>query len=985
MTRQEYPWFRLTRILLLIALAGCCTTVLYTRVYSQFDRMRIKLVSTERPSSQGIVSVTLQERTRALVGSGRRNVATDPERYLPRLAGTPVAIVLRLGNGEVSRTVAVSINDSEIGRIVLLPEQLVRVDFNRLNRPSLRSGDKFELRSNGDGWSLHSLEISNTHGFSRGHFSFVITPFSTDRYDYVAPSTITSLLVFGVLLLLSLSLLRFDQNKIIRFIQAAVITVILSFFCTILSISMVSKYQVLLSISTFWLCAGILYLPVCLGQFLRILGAVYTALPNQIHTRISWVFRIARARFVSLTEEQKVNFYRLLSVFGLTALVVPYPLFGVLTQSPEFFAARNTKLSDVIILAFVLCVVLPGLIVMTELAVEKINKRAAKLFRSLILVLLTVAMVLPWLKDLGSIDLYIQFALALTAGIALAIGYHRVDAVRLFIVLLSPATIVVPILFILNADVRGALIPTNQAFVTPKIEQAPPIVFVVFDEFPLNSLLNENYEIDSGRYPHFATLAENGYWFRNTSTVSSQTMWALPAILSGTYPTARGAVPTRRYYPNNAFTVLSGQYQMTVFGRFLQLCPPSVCTYDQEVPPETLTALMADLGMVWLHIVLPEPLTKNLPTIVGDWRGFAKARYKDLRQPNRDERMAQFDRFLMAIDGSLKPRFNFLHSMFPHMPFDHVPSGQRYTAPDYQGTQEQGRKLFEGASANYADMLHQRHLLQVGFVDNLVGRLLDHLKKHNVYDETLIIITADHGSSFREGVPRRALTSENYSDIMLVPLFIKLPGQKTGIISDRNVETIDILPTIASILSIELPFNVDGRSLFNQNVQEKDGKTFIQRSLRKSNLMELDDGVANSYLSLQRKVERFGTRTQHGLYSTAGTTQLLGNDISTFRQTKRSRVKTRLSNPAKFSRVDLAKGRLPLYVRGTVRTRKTDQIRLAIAVNGRIAATTQPYKEKGKRVFATLIPEEYLKDGPNDLKIFVIGRNKGRFVLRSTD
>ncbi len=89
MTRQEYPWLRLTRILLLIALAGCCTTVLYTRVYSQFDRIRIKLVSTERPSSQGIVTVTLQERTRALSGSGRRSVATDPERYLPRLAGTP--------------------------------------------------------------------------------------------------------------------------------------------------------------------------------------------------------------------------------------------------------------------------------------------------------------------------------------------------------------------------------------------------------------------------------------------------------------------------------------------------------------------------------------------------------------------------------------------------------------------------------------------------------------------------------------------------------------------------------------------------------------------------------------------------------------------------------------------------------------------------------------------------------------------------------
>ena len=122
-----------------------------------------------------------------------------------------------------------------------------------------------------------------------------------------------------------------------------------------------------------------------------------------------------------------------------------------------------------------------------------------------------------------------------------ALGYPRIDAVRLFIVLLSPATIIVPALFVLNEDIRGALIPTDQTFVAPEIDHAPPIVFIVFDEFPLNSLLNENYEIDSGRYPHLAALAANAYWFRNASTVSSQTMWVLPAIVSGRYPTTRGA------------------------------------------------------------------------------------------------------------------------------------------------------------------------------------------------------------------------------------------------------------------------------------------------------------------------------------------------------------------------------------------------------------------------------------------------------------
>ena len=220
---------------------------------------------------------------------------------------------------------------------------------------------------------------------------------------------------------------------------------------------------------------------------------------------------------------------------------------------------------------------------------------------------------------------------------------------------------------------------------------------------------------------------------------------------------------------------------------------------------------------------------------------------------------------------------------------------------------------------------------------------------------------------------------------MLVPLFLKLPGQKSGIISDRNVETVDILPTIASVLSIDLPFSVDGRSLLNPTLPERGGKTFVQQNLRRIRLRVLDDGVANSYLSLQRKVERFGTHTDQGLYSVVGTAELLGKDVSTFLQARRSRVKAKLVNATQFAEVDLAQEWLPLYVRGTLRTRKSDEVRLAIAINGRIAATTQSYREKRKRVFATLVPEEYLRDGPNDVKVFVIDENDGRFVLRSAD
>ena len=169
-----------------------------------------------------------------------------------------------------------------------------------------------------------------------------------------------------------------------------------------------------------------------------------------------------------------------------------------------------------------------------------------------------------------------------------------------------------PLWFLLNDGVRDALIPTTESFATADIGEAPPVVFVVFDEFPLNSLLDENYEVDAGRYPNFSALAAHSYWFRNTTTVSSETMWAVPAIVSGIYPFERGAVPTRRYYPNNLFTVLSERYEMTVFGRFLQLCPAARCAHDLAVPEESVGTLVADSTVVLAHILLPEPLTRPL-------------------------------------------------------------------------------------------------------------------------------------------------------------------------------------------------------------------------------------------------------------------------------------------------------------------------------------------------------------------------------------
>ena len=106
----------------------------------------------------------------------------------------------------------------------------------------------------------------------------------------------------------------------------------------------------------------------------------------------------------------------------------------------------------------------------------------------------------------------------------------------------------------------------------------------------------------------------------------------------------------------------------------------------------------------------------------------------------------------------------------------------------------------------------QRHLLQVGYTDLALGRILD--KLHETGSTTVVVVVvADHGVSFRPHGERRRVEEGNMEEIAFVPLFVKPPARRTAPPVDDHARTTDILPTIADILGVEVPWKTDGRSL----------------------------------------------------------------------------------------------------------------------------------------------------------------------------
>jgi arylsulfatase A-like enzyme len=100
----------------------------------------------------------------------------------------------------------------------------------------------------------------------------------------------------------------------------------------------------------------------------------------------------------------------------------------------------------------------------------------------------------------------------------------------------------------------------------------------------------------------------------------------------------------------------------------------------------------------------------------------------------------------------------------------------------------------------------------LGVDQEIVWPIIDVLKKNKIYDNTMIIITGDHGEAFGE---HHILGhgKKYYDEVIHVPLIIKLPSSQTGRQIEDLVQSIDIMPTILDMLDIESPYYAQGKSL----------------------------------------------------------------------------------------------------------------------------------------------------------------------------
>jgi hypothetical protein len=247
-----------------------------------------------------------------------------------------------------------------------------------------------------------------------------------------------------------------------------------------------------------------------------------------------------------------------------------------------------------------------------------------------------------------------------------------------------------------------------------------------------------------------------------------------------------------------------------------------------------------------------------------------------------------------------------------------------------------------------------------------------------LYDRALVIVTADHGASFRPGGYMRGVETEDLADIAAVPLFVRYPGQRMGQVDRRDAKTIDIVPTIADVIGVRIPWHVDGYSLRAAPVVRS-----VAVAAFGSDPVTASPGVvARGVLATARRnASLFGTGAD-SLYRLGPHKELLGRSVRALAQSPGEAGGVGFDDEAQFKQVRTASLFVPARIVGEIQHNSlASGSPLAIAVNGRVVATTWSFERRGRSRFAVLVPESSFHDGANTVAVFAISGAQGAIRL----
>lgn len=282
--------------------------------------------------------------------------------------------------------------------------------------------------------------------------------------------------------------------------------------------------------------------------------------------------------------------------------------------------------------------------------------------------------------------------------------------------------------------------------------------------------------------PNIDGLAAEGARFERAFAVVPVTLPSHSSMLTGTYP------------------MLSGIHDFS--GNKLSPLQPTLASVLKQAGYET--------GAVIAAAVLDSRFGLNQGfDLYYDHFEFSRLNEANLDEMERPGNVVADVALDWLAKNSQKKFFLWMHLYDPHFPY-HPPEpySREYAAQPYDG--------------------------EIAFADEQVGRLLRFLKEKGIYKNTVIVLCGDHGESLGEhGEKTHGFFI--YNATMHVPLIIRVPENAAARVVADPVSLVDLMPTVLGAVGVEIPSQVQGRSLLSSLREEPHhdrilyGETFLPR------------------------------------------------------------------------------------------------------------------------------------------------------------
>lgn len=338
----------------------------------------------------------------------------------------------------------------------------------------------------------------------------------------------------------------------------------------------------------------------------------------------------------------------------------------------------------------------------------------------------------------------------------------------------------------------------------------PNIILLTIDTLRADRL--GCYGYDHQITPNLDVLATRGIRFSQAISGGSWTQAAFPVIMTSTYASMYGGClgPLSSERPSpvqilaekgyttggvSSSPLLSRTYGYDRgFDKFIDLIPD-----DSDPFLRNTKGGQSLLRNQWVHYIAD---------LVGKQLKPARL-YVSAAKVNQ----AVFD----LIDKAQEPLFVWAHYMDVHWPY-HLEEDLIHPRDITQAWRDidhlhrvnwQGGKITPTQQAHYMALYDRA----VQNTDGQIGQLLEYLKNSGIAENTIFIVASDHGEEFLERKHWGHVETNLHDEIVKVPLIVRLPGQTVGQVVQRQVRTLDIMPTILSLCNCPIPDGVDGCSL----------------------------------------------------------------------------------------------------------------------------------------------------------------------------